>query len=195
MIDETPISQYSFEGYGIELRPVRHDDIELLRQWRNSDRVREQMHDQSIISSEQQEAWFLAIQHRFHEAYWVVYCQGVPTGMLCIKGKEKLGSESEVDVGMYTGTPPSPVKHSLLGFAMALMQMSIVFDTLALGSISMEVKASNENALKFNRLLGYREQGTSNEFVRMRITAEEFIKGKKRLSRYFPEQTVTMRKA
>ena len=56
-----------FFKYGITLERLREEDIELVRQWRNSDPVRLNMKYQELITPEKQREWFNSINNvNFH---------------------------------------------------------------------------------------------------------------------------------
>ena len=59
-----------FFKYGITLERLKKEDIELVRQWRNSDPVRMNMNYQEIISPEKQLEWFHSINNEnFHYTF------------------------------------------------------------------------------------------------------------------------------
>jgi len=67
--------------YGIILERLKEGDIEIVRQWRNSDPVRLNMKYQDIITPEQQRKWFNSINNlRFN--YMMIYYQGEKIGIL-----------------------------------------------------------------------------------------------------------------
>ena len=80
-------SSMTFKGYVIKLRPVRPQDLPSLRRWRNTPTIRNKMLDSSYITPRQQRFWFEHIINRVDQAHWVVWCKGVKTGWLKIKGK------------------------------------------------------------------------------------------------------------
>jgi RimJ/RimL family protein N-acetyltransferase len=183
-----PISKKIFKGYGIELRPITPKDLPSLRRWRNSSRIKEQMMDQSYISPAQQRLWYERIRAKPDQAHWVVWCKGVRTGYMNIKGNGSLESQKQLDVGMYVGD--SPVRHGLLGYAIAMMQIEIAFNVLSAAQIRMSVKENNHGALRFNQQLGYREEGCQNGLVYWSITPSDYQEAKTRLRRYFGDDGI-----
>jgi hypothetical protein len=86
---------------------------------------------------------------------------------------------------MYVGD--SPARHGLLGLAMAMMQLDIVFETLRIPQVTMSVKDSNDRALLFNTQLGYREHRRDAGLVYLRVNAAGYATAKAGLLRYFPQ--------
>lgn len=51
------------EAYGLRLSRLREEDIELVRHWRNSEKIRQHMHYRGLITSEMQKKWFSSIDN------------------------------------------------------------------------------------------------------------------------------------
>ena len=83
-------SSMIFKGYGIELRPVRPQDLPVLRRWRNTPSIRNKMNDTSYITPQQQRVWFENTINNFNQAQWVVWCKGGRTGFVNVKGEGQL---------------------------------------------------------------------------------------------------------
>ncbi|MDY6986702.1 MAG: GNAT family N-acetyltransferase [Thermodesulfobacteriota bacterium] len=177
------VSEMVFEGYGIELHPVTPCDLPCLRRWRNSPQISRQMLDRSHITPRRQRLWYEQIRDRVDQAHWVVWLKGVRTGYVNIKGKGPLESQRQVDVGLYVGD--SKVRRGLLGYAMAMMQLDIVFDQLSVARVQMVVLEDNWRVRQFNRQLGYREDGCKDGVVGLSICRSDYETAKARLTRYF----------
>ncbi|MDY6952367.1 MAG: GNAT family N-acetyltransferase [Thermodesulfobacteriota bacterium] len=174
----------TFEGYGIALRPVTPCDLSYLRRWRNSPRISHQMLDRSYITPRKQRLWYEQMTDRVDQAHWVVWRKGVRTGYVNIKGKGPLESQAQVDVGLYVAD--SKVRQGLLGYAMAMMQMDIVFQELSVKRVQMVVLEDNRRVRHFNRQLGYQEDGCKDGVVALSICQRDYEAAKARLLRYFP---------
>src|ERR1039457_6449640 len=86
--------------YGIILERLREEDIELVRQWRNSNPVRLNMNYKEIITPEAQKKWFNSINNlQFN--YMMIYYQGEKIGLLDDKNIdwEARSSESGIFLG------------------------------------------------------------------------------------------------
>ncbi len=179
------VSDIVFKGYGIELRPVTPRDLPSLRRWRNSPQISRQMLDISYITPRQQRLWYERIRDRLDQAHWVVWSKGVRTGYVNIKGEGPLElQQAQVDVGLYVGD--SPVRRGLLGYAMAMTQLDIVFEHLSVSRVQTVIREDNYRARRFNQQLGYREERCKDGFVRLSICPSDYQAAKTRLIRYFP---------
>ncbi len=61
--------------YGITLNRLREDDIELLRQWRNSPQINQFMEYRGNITPEMQRDWFRSVDN-FDNFYFIIEYQG-----------------------------------------------------------------------------------------------------------------------
>ena len=177
------IKNMIFEGYGIQIRPVTPSDLSTLRRWRNSPDIGQQMVDTSHITPKKQRLWYERIINSVEEAHWVVWCKGIRAGYMNLKGNESVCSQNSLDGGLYVGN--SKVKHGLLGYAIALMQLDIAFKFLFTMKYETSFRESNISASRFNKQLGYREISRKDGFIRVAITNESYNKAKARLIRFF----------
>ena len=177
------IKNMIFEGYGIQIRPVTPSDLPALRRWRNSPNISQQMADISHITPTKQRLWYERIINRLEEAHWVVWCKGVRTGYMNLKGHDSIYSQKSLNGGLYVGD--SKVKHGLLGYAIAFMQLDIAFKFLFSIKYETSFRESNLSARRFNKQLGYLEVSRKDGFIRVAITHESYNNSKARLIRYF----------
>ena len=177
------VSDMVFKGYGIELRPVTPCDLPSLRRWRNSPQISRQMIDDSYIAPRQQRLWYERIRERVDQAHWVVWCKGVRTGYINIKGEGPLELQEQVTGGMYAGD--SLVRHGLLGYAMAMMHLDIVFEYLSVSKFRSLIRKGNRSARKINQQLGCCEERCKDGFIRLTISPSDYKAAKTRLIRYF----------
>ena len=73
-------------GYGVTLRRLSHDRIEMVRNWRNDPKISQYMLTQDYISPEMQEKWFQKVSQSETEFYFIVEYQNKPIGLICIRG-------------------------------------------------------------------------------------------------------------
>lgn len=72
------------EGYGVKLKRLTHDKIELLRQWRNDPKIQQYMIYRETITPEMQEKWFQKINND-HNFYFIIEYEGKEIGCVNIK--------------------------------------------------------------------------------------------------------------
>ena len=136
--------------YGIILERLREEDIELVRQWRNSDPVRLNMKYQKIITPEQQKKWYHSINNE-HFNYLLIHYQGEKIGLLNDKNIdwESRTSESGIFLGrteFYNTFVPHLVSVAGIEFTFYLMSWNRQY---------AHILRTNANAIRFNLQLGY----------------------------------------
>lgn len=137
-------------GYGVTLRRLTHDKIEMLRQWRNDPKIQQYMIYRDYITPEMQERWFEKINND-NNFYFIIEYEGREVGMINIK---------DVDYDKKTGEPGMFIYVDDLWDSDVAMRASLCFsdfvwNVLDLTSMYIHVVASNKRALQYNLLLGY----------------------------------------
>ncbi len=172
-----------FAGYGLELHAVAMADLPVLRRWRNSPQIRCQMVDTTYITPKDQRDWYEGLLDCDRQAHWVARFRDIRVGYMNLKGSGKLSSQSCLDGGLYIGA--SSVKHGLLGYALALLQLEIVFEHLKVPEYRTSFRATNRSAKRFNQQLGYTEVERRDGFIWVSITAVQHAQAKRKIARYF----------
>jgi len=139
-----------FFKYGIILERLREEDIEMVRQWRNSDPVRLNMKYQDIITPEQQQQWFNSINNlRFN--YLMIYYQGEKIGILNDKNIDWESRSSES--GIFLGR--TEFYNTFVPYLVSVAGIETTFYLLGWEKQYAHILRSNINAIKFNLQLGY----------------------------------------
>ena len=140
-----------FFKYGIILERLKEADIELVRQWRNSDPVRLNMRHREIITADQQRQWFWSVNNtRFN--YMLIHYKGEKIGLLNDKNIDwtTLTSES----GIFLGRPE--YYSTFVPYLVSVAGIETTFYLLSWRKQYAHILRSNVNAIKFNLQLGYR---------------------------------------
>lgn len=138
-------------GYNIALRRLTADDIEMVRQWRNSVQVSAYMEHRETISAEQQQEWFKKINQVQHN-YFLILQNNVPTGLV-------YGSEIDWEKGITGNGGIFMSDEKYFATELPLRATFLVIDTgIALGQKWNYIKVlrDNQRAIFFNKKLGYR---------------------------------------
>ncbi len=69
------------EAYGIKLKRLTADELELVRTHRNSEAIRNTMEYREIITTEMQQKWFRSIDNE-HNNYMLIYVDEKPIGLI-----------------------------------------------------------------------------------------------------------------
>lgn len=137
--------------YGIVLERLKERDIELVRQWRNSDAVRLNMEYRELISEEQQKAWYRSVNN-LNNNYLLIYYKGEKIGLLNDKNIdwEKRTSES----GLFLGR--TEYYNTFVPYLVSVAGIELNFHFLNWNRQYAHIMRTNLNAIKYNVQLGYR---------------------------------------
>ena len=163
----------------ITFRRLRHEDIELVRNWRNSPEVKNYMEYQGYISPEMQEKWFKSVDN-IYNLYFIIEYKGDKLGV--INGKDIDWENRTMETGIFIANQKyinSPVPlFAVLTFG-------------ELGVVKLEIKATahilkdNSRAKKYNKMIGFElqegQEDVYNQFYVM--TKESYLKRSKLLTK------------
>lgn len=160
-----------FYKYGIVLERLREEDIELVRQWRNSDPVRLNMKYQDMITPEQQHQWFISVNN-LQNNYLLIHYQGVKIGLLNDKNVDWDSRSSES--GIFLGR--TEFYSTIVPYLVSVAGIETTFYFLGWKRQYAHIMRSNSNAINFNLCLGYQlcegQQGV--EYQQYELTRESF---------------------
>lgn len=139
-----------YTQFGITIVRLKEEDIELVRQWRNSPQVAERMEYREYITPEMQKAWFRSISN-MNNIYLVIVYQGEKIGVINVKDidwqSRKLESGIFIPDEKYWGTfVPSIV---------SIMLTQMFFRIFGWDHYYAHILRTNERAIQYNKSLGY----------------------------------------
>jgi UDP-4-amino-4,6-dideoxy-N-acetyl-beta-L-altrosamine N-acetyltransferase len=160
-----------FFKYGIILERLREEDIEIVRQWRNSDPVRLNMKYQEFINPEQQLKWFNSVNN-LQNNYLLIHYQGEKIGLLNDKNIDWDSRTSES--GIFLGR--TEFYNNFVPYLVSVAGMETTFFLLGWKKQYAHIMCSNINAIKFNWLLGYQlcEGQDGLDYQQYEVTRERF---------------------
>lgn len=148
----------TIEAFGLILRRVRHADIEMLRQWRNSEAVNQWLVFRGHITQEMQETWFSKLKPD-QQYYYVVESNGRKLGLVNIKNVENGSGEGGIFIA-----DESDQDHGV-GLRAMLAMYDFGFLTLGLKEITAHILSTNKRAVRVNQAIGaVRDPGQEGEF-------------------------------
>lgn len=162
-----------FFKYGITLERLKVEDIEMVRQWRNSNAVRLNMNYREIISPEQQTEWFRSIDN-LHCHYVIIHYHGEKIGLLNDKHIDWESRSSES--GIFFGR--SEYFNSLVPALVSVAGIETMFYLLGWNKQYASILRTNIKAIDFNRQLGYMlcEGQEDTDLQKYELTRESFEK-------------------
>lgn len=139
------------EQYGIRLKRVTRDDIELIRNWRNHPDIRSRMAFKKHITRKMQEEWFESIDNKFNY-YFLIEYNNKPIGVINSKNinlKEMYG-----EGGIFIWD--KELDNEYVSVLASLCFLNTVFFKLKIFNKSfVQILKNNSRAINFNRSLGY----------------------------------------
>jgi len=137
--------------YGISLKRINKNDIELIRKWRNHPNIRKYMGYKKKISEKEQIEWFKKVNNPFNY-YFLIIINDNPIGVINCK---EVNIEEEYGEGgifiwdnQFLNTP-YPIFASLI-------LLDFIFNELEIGDKSfIRILPSNTKAINYNKKLGY----------------------------------------
>lgn len=160
------------EAYGIKLQRLTEKDIELVRYWRNSDIVRNNMEFREYITPEMQIKWFHSINN-IHNNFFLIFDKEKAIGVISgaqINWEEGITYNGGIFVwdASYHETT-FPAKASVL-----LTDISFL---LGMSKTFIKVIKDNHRSINFNKLMGYvllkdQEKNYNQEYV---LTRERYF--------------------
>lgn len=139
-----------FFKYGIILERLREEDIELVREWRNSDPVRLNMNYQEIITPQMQKQWFESVNNlQFN--YLMIHYKGEKIGLLNDKNIDWESRTSES--GIFLGK--TEYYSTFVPYLVSIAGIESNFYLLGWKKQYAHILRSNTNAIQFNLQLGY----------------------------------------
>jgi UDP-4-amino-4,6-dideoxy-N-acetyl-beta-L-altrosamine N-acetyltransferase len=140
------------DDYSLVPMEAAHKD--LVREWRNSDRVRAGMYTDHTIAREEHEQWSSRVLADPSVDYRVPCYRGRPIGLVAITNIDLVNSKCFW--GFYVGEPTAPVG---AGAAMEYLALQYMFEARGTRKVCCEVLSSNEPVIRLHSKFGFREEG------------------------------------
>jgi len=169
---------FELEGYGVKLRRLTHDKIELLRQWRNDPKIQQTMFYRTEITPEMQEKWFANLDKKRNFYFFIIY-RDKEVGCINIRDINWETKSGEPGLFIYD----DEYLNSDVAMRASFCLNDWIWNILELDIQHIEVVKSNKRALEYNIQLGCIEvpaiDGDSNDKVRFILTKENALKPNK----------------
>jgi RimJ/RimL family protein N-acetyltransferase len=164
--------------YGVTLKRLTIDKIELVRNWRNDPKISQYMDFRDYITPEMQKKWFEKINNAFNYYFIIVY-NHEEIGLINLRDVDFLGKCAEPGIFIYED------KYLVtdIGFRSALCNADFAFEMLKLNHLSGHIMANNKRALRFNKAFGYvlAEGEENKEKQRYILTKERYFECRKKI--------------
>ncbi|MEI6060482.1 MAG: GNAT family N-acetyltransferase [Bacteroidota bacterium] len=163
--------------YGITLNRLRQEDLELVRQKRNSEEVSRFMEFREEITPEMQQKWFESINN-FENFYYIIEYKGQKIGLLNDKNMDWKARTSESGLFLWDES----YINTLVPVLASLCLLELGFYYLEWKTSFIHVLRDNPKAIEYVSSLGYTlAEGQENADNQLYYLTPEFFetKGKK----------------
>jgi UDP-4-amino-4,6-dideoxy-N-acetyl-beta-L-altrosamine N-acetyltransferase len=143
----------------IKLIRLEKEDLELVRNWRNSDDVSKYMYTEDYITEEQQNNWFDKIKDATNSIYWIIEYNGKKLGLASITGIDK--TFQSCYWAFYLGD--TSVRGGGIGAKIEYNVIEYVFSVLNLNKLRCEVFTTNDKVIKMHEKYGFRREAYYRE--------------------------------
>ena len=165
-------------SYGLVLRRLTSNDIEMVRMWRNSDEVRQYMQFKEHITIEMQKKWFASLDSD-RDYYFIIYKDSYPVGMTDIK---HIDPSKSGDLGIFIADSES-LEIPMLTYRAIFSTIDFAFHTLRLKKITASILGDNKRAIRFNKSFGFKEVDNSGELLYYTLSLEDYENSSKAIKR------------
>jgi len=164
------------EKYGILLRRLTQEDLELVRVKRNEDSVRNYMFYKKIITPEEQQTWFETINN-IHNYYFIIEADGKKVGMINGKNIDYDHRTSEGGIFFWD----EEYRNGLIASLASIILADFTFLLFEFNKTYAEVLASNKGQIQYNEFMGYELVRVEGEKLIYVLTRENYLKKRGRI--------------
>lgn len=143
------------------LRPLKEADLDRVRGWRNSDRVRMNMYTTHVIGADEHLAWFERLQKTTAAEAFIFELRGEPLGFLSFTDINR--DHNRAFWAFYLGDETAPRG---AGSVMECLALDHAFLSLGLHKLACEVIAFNAGVIKLHKRFGFCEEGIFRDDIR-----------------------------
>lgn len=166
--------------YGIILKRLRTDDIELVRHWRNSPQITQFMEYREYITPEMQQKWFESVDN-FENFFFIIEYQGRKIGLINSSKIEWDTVSSEGGIFLWDEN----YYETFVPVWASLCLLESTYYVMGAGRSVIKTLRDNERAKKLNVHLGYEMMpGQEEEYNQSYLlTRDSFLKHSPKLIR------------
>lgn len=167
--------------YGVTLKRITEEDIELLRYWRNQQSVKMFMDYREYITPEMQKKWFASVSNKFNY-YFIIEFEGKKVGLINAKDFSYENGFGEGGIFIWD----QDYINSFAAVFSTLCVLNFVFFKVKLCKLSRaRILKDNDRAIHYNQLIGYKLLPNQEDVVNQlyELTQEDYIKNATKLNK------------
>lgn len=162
------------------LKPIQHTQIEMVRQWRNTPRIRSLMLDSSEISTEQQVAWFERVWASEQQLYMLIYFKQKPIGVTSLTAIDKVTGCCEPGMYIYD----QQYQGNIIPFCAAFALNDVAFEQFGLTQLRGKIFESNQASMRFHKACGYQVTNQQEDLVYLTLNQTDYQIARDRMKRF-----------
>ncbi len=147
------MNRVRIEKYGVVLRTIQPEDLELVRYWRNHPKIAQFMSFREHISEAMQKAWYATINND-RNLYLIVEWESRSVGLINIKDIDYVEKCCESGVFFWD----DECLHSDVPPRASLALCDYAYEALGLKYLRAHVMRTNNRAIRYNKFMGYQLQ-------------------------------------
>lgn len=179
---ESNMKYSTLEGYGVLLKRLTEDKIELIRNWRNDPKISKYMEFRDYITPEMQLKWFKKIDNDCN-FYFIIEVDGNEIGLVNVRDVDYQKKEGEGGIFIYDDS----YLNSMVSFQTALILNDFCFEKLGLERMVAHIMSDNKRAIDYNKHQGYKiqpnQEGIMNQLYYLSRT--DYFEKRKKIARLF----------
>lgn len=145
----------------IKLIEIKEEDLELIRNWRNSEEVSRYMYTSDQITPEQQLDWFTKIKNDDSQKYWLIEYDNIKLGLVSIYNIKQ--NFKHCSWAFYLGN--SDVRGAGIGSKVEYTILNYVFEIMKFNKLMCEVFSFNEKVIQMHKKFGFQQEGLFREHI------------------------------
>ena len=174
-------SPLCFSRYGITLKELQRDEIEMVRQWRNDPKIAELMLDQTHITEEMQKQWFERMSQSDCQYYFLAWFKDQPIGVASLINIDR--EQQTCEPGMYIYV--DEYRNNIVPFCVAFALNDLAFEGLGLSQLFGKIFANNQASVRFHEACGYRLYETREDGLGLYVLERKaYLAARAKLARF-----------
>jgi UDP-4-amino-4,6-dideoxy-N-acetyl-beta-L-altrosamine N-acetyltransferase len=147
----------------ISFRPLRREDKEMVRQWRNLPHIRRYMLTDHVIGPDEHAAWFDRVFDNPRYRHWIIRCEKEDVGLLDLYNID--ADTRTCYWGFYLAG--SNLRGKNVGMFAEFFVLQYVFEQLQFSQLCCETMDFNRGVLRLHEAFGFIQQaGSRRQIVR-----------------------------
>ena len=148
------------ETYFVNFLHLNMEEQEMIRNWRNSEKIRKWMYTDHIISKDEHTGFMESLKNNRHNFYWLMKLWGQYTGVLYFKQTDFRNKN------IYFGIYANPDCKLLgIGTKFDTLAIKLAFEYAGFHSLHLEVIEDNRAVIDLHERMGFDKEGKLKEFV------------------------------